>query len=101
MIINYGKIVEFTIRAKGISLEELAFELRTNRRTLYNWFQTPLLKRDVIYVIGMAIHHDFSREFPQLFKSNEFAFRGSQLSSGRQHANFSIKGKSKFVKLLE
>jgi transcriptional regulator with XRE-family HTH domain len=67
-----GKIVEYTIRKKGVSITELARLINVNRRSVYNWFNQEELKVEIIYQIGIGLKHDFSREFPELFAKDEF-----------------------------
>jgi hypothetical protein len=43
-----------------------------NRRSIYNWFKQEDLKQEIIFRIGYAIDHDFSRECPELFISHDF-----------------------------
>jgi AcrR family transcriptional regulator len=69
---HQGQIVEYIVRKNGFSLSELAKALNINRRSLYNWFQAKELKKGVIHRIGCVLRHDFSKEFPELFVSEEF-----------------------------
>ncbi|MET3500412.1 transposase-like protein [Mucilaginibacter rubeus] len=67
-----GQIVELRIRRSGYNLSDLARLMNVNRRTLYSWFTKRGLERDIILKIGLAIRHDFSKEFPELFTGAEF-----------------------------
>ena len=69
---HYGQIVENAVRRSGYSLSDLAKELNVNRKTIYNWFTQKKLKSHIIYNVGIAIRHDFSKQFPELFTSDEF-----------------------------
>lgn len=69
---HYGEIVERTIRRNGYSISELSRLMKVNRRSIYNWFNQPKFKPDIIFKIGCALKHDFSNEFPELFSSEEF-----------------------------
>jgi AcrR family transcriptional regulator len=69
---HYGNIVEYTVRRNGVNIADLARLLKVNRRSLYNWFADENLKIGYIYKIGIAIRHDFSKEFPELFKKEHF-----------------------------
>ena len=69
---HQGQIVEYIVRKNGFSLSELAKALNINRRSLYNWFQAKTLKKSVIHRIGCVLRHDFSKEFPELFLSEDF-----------------------------
>lgn len=70
---HQGQIVEYIVRKNGFSLSELAKALNINRRSLYNWFQAKELKRGAIHRIGCVVRHDFSKEFPELFLSEDFS----------------------------
>ncbi len=67
-----GQIVEMVIRREGYSISELARLAKVNRRSVYYWFNQPYLKTEIIYQIGIYIKHDFSIEFPYIFKSDDF-----------------------------
>jgi AcrR family transcriptional regulator len=69
---HHGQIVEYIIRKKGINIAELARLLGVNRRSLYNWFADKELKIGIIYRIGIAVRHDFSKEFPDFFNEEHF-----------------------------
>jgi hypothetical protein len=69
---HQGQIVEYIVRKNGYSISDLAKALEVNRRSMYNWFNQKELKWDVIYRIGYVIRHDFSKEFPLLFTSEDF-----------------------------
>jgi hypothetical protein len=49
-----------------------------NRRSVYNYFQNKYLKYDIIYKIGLLIRHDFSKEFPDMFTSEQFELTNKQ-----------------------
>ena len=69
---HYGQIVEYIVRKNGYSITDLATGLNVNRRTIYNYFQNKTVKYDVIYKIGLIVRHDFSKDFPELFTSDQF-----------------------------
>ncbi|AMR33472.1 hypothetical protein A0256_19625 [Mucilaginibacter sp. PAMC 26640] len=101
---HYGQIVEYTVRKNGYSITDLAADLSVNRRSVYNYFQNKYLKYDIILRIGSAIRHDFSKEFPDLFTSDQFEARVNQY----QKAAFpDVKNgddmywKDKYIQLLE
>lgn len=103
---HYGQLVEYIVRKKGYSLSDLAKELNINRRTIYNWFQTNDLKRDMIYRIGYIIKHDFSKEFPEIFTTEDF----SGIYATKKASNFTLSTDSeeinkqwmeKYISLLE
>jgi plasmid maintenance system antidote protein VapI len=103
---HYGEIIERTIRRNGYSISELARLMKVNRRSIYNWFNQPKFKPEIIFKIGCALKHDFSNEFPELFSSVEFqhAFNNSKLlntallSEEREKINY---WKDKYINLLE
>nr|WP_294941713.1 HTH domain-containing protein [uncultured Mucilaginibacter sp.] len=70
---HYGQIVEYLVRKNGYSITDLATELNVNRRSIYNYFQNKFLKSDIIFKIGRVIRHDFSKEFPEFFTTEDFA----------------------------
>jgi transcriptional regulator with XRE-family HTH domain len=103
---HYGEIIERTIRRNGYSISELARLMKVNRRSIYNWFNQPKFKPDIIFKIGCALKHDFSNEFPELFSSEEFqnAFSNHKLLNSellfeeREKINY---WKDKYISLLE
>lgn len=102
---HYGTIVEYVVRKNGFSITDLAFAVSVNRRTIYNWFQQPHLKKNFIYTIGHAIKHDFSNEFPEHFTPNDFIFEALGYKAVIITDNVlgidSEKWKSKYISLLE
>ncbi|MBE9583569.1 hypothetical protein IM792_03835 [Mucilaginibacter sp. JRF] len=98
---HYGQLLEYAVRRKGISLTELAVSLKVNRRTIYNWFESPYLKNNIIYRIGLAINHDFSVEFPQYFTSDMFS--SDKVRSANEISTYadSSDWKDKYINLLE
>ncbi|WP_255496339.1 helix-turn-helix domain-containing protein [Mucilaginibacter sp. FT3.2] len=73
MDIHHGKIIELVIRREGYSISELARLAKVNRRSVYYWFNQQYLKTELIYQVGIYIKHDFSVEFPHLFKTEDFS----------------------------
>jgi hypothetical protein len=69
---HYGQIVELVVRKKEFSISELARLTHMNRRSVYNWFNQKYLKQEIIHRIGTIINHDFSVEFPELFRPDDF-----------------------------
>jgi lambda repressor-like predicted transcriptional regulator len=67
-----GQIIEMVIRREGYSISELARLAKVNRRSIYYWFNQQYLKTEIIYQIGIYIKHDFSIEFPHIFKPEDF-----------------------------
>jgi hypothetical protein len=81
---HHGQIVEKVFRRDGHSISEVARMLNINRRSIYNWFNQPVLRQETIYKIGHGIMHDFSVEFPGIFKPADFVFPNSPSSSTEQ-----------------
>lgn len=75
MPLHHGQLIERIVRKHGLSISEVARLVNVNRRSVYNWFTLQSLKSEVIYQIGHAIRHDFSVEFPDLFKPEDFVFK--------------------------
>ena len=69
---HHGRIVELTIRKKGLNISEIARLTHVNRRSVYNWFNQKYLKPEIIYRLGIVLKHDFSVEFPDLFSKQDF-----------------------------
>ncbi|MBE9585863.1 hypothetical protein IM792_15510 [Mucilaginibacter sp. JRF] len=69
---HHGQLIEYRVRKNGYSISDLARNLNVNRRSIYNWFNQPYIKKDVILHIGIILRHDFSQEFPEMFTSEEF-----------------------------
>jgi lambda repressor-like predicted transcriptional regulator len=97
---HYGQIVELTIRKRGFSISELARLTKMNRRSIYNWFNQRYLKQEIIYQIGIIMNHDFSVEFPELFRPEDFNPPDLNDLSVFESPNMSI-WKDKYIALLE
>jgi predicted DNA-binding transcriptional regulator YafY len=97
---HYGKIVEYIVRKNGFSITQLAEELFVNRRSIYNWFNQETLRSDIVYRIGCVIRHDFSKEFPELFNSDEFEII-HQIRKPYTPNNDQEDWKTKYLNLLE
>lgn len=78
---HQGQTVEKVLRRDGHSISEVARIMNVNRRSIYNWFNQPALRQEIIYKIGHGIMHDFSIEFPELFNSADFVFKNKPLAS--------------------
>lgn len=99
---HYGQIVEYVVRKNGYSITDLAEGMDLNRRTLYNYFQNKYLKYDVIHKIGIIVRHDFSREFPELFTSDQFELKPIVKSLGLSTTTSDEDyWKDKYIQLLE
>ena len=104
---HYGQIVEYQVRKNGYSITDLATDLDVNRRSIYNYFQNQFLKSDIIFKIGRVIRHDFSKEFPEFFTSEDFTpnFKPANLKIVEASLNDNFIGeelwKDKYLALLE
>ncbi|AMR30496.1 hypothetical protein A0256_03190 [Mucilaginibacter sp. PAMC 26640] len=101
---HHGQIVEYIVRRNGYSITDLASELNVNRRSIYNYFQNPNLKYDIIYKIGITVRHDFSKEFPELFTSEQFEVKKPQnqsFDSVTKTDGDAEQWKDKYIQLLE
>jgi hypothetical protein len=78
---HHGQTLEKVIRKGGHSISEVARMMNVNRRSVYNWFDLAVLRSEIIYKIGHKIMHDFSVEFPEIFKPEEFIFKKKPSSS--------------------
>ena len=67
MNLNAGQVIEHVVREDHVGISELSRKLHVSRRTIYNWFNQKTLSYEIIYKIGKAIKHDFSKEFPENF----------------------------------
>ena len=94
---HHGQIIERVVRKNGFSITELSRALKVNRRSIYNWFQSPKLKPDVIRTIGHTIRHDFSSEFEEFFNSEDFNDRIHTSDNTAIDNEF----KEKYLRLLE
>jgi hypothetical protein len=79
-----GQTVEKVIRRDGHSISEVARMMNVNRRSVYNWFNQPALRQEIIYKMGHGIMHDFFVEFPELFTSADFVFKNTLPRSPQQ-----------------
>ncbi|MBE9586364.1 hypothetical protein IM792_18065 [Mucilaginibacter sp. JRF] len=98
---HHGQLIEYAVRNKGINLTDLAVELNVNRRTIYNWFESSFLKKNIIHRIGLTINHDFSNEFPHLFTADTFSSDNVRHSNIASSNNDSSEWKDKYIDLLE
>ena len=104
MELHYGQIIERTIRRKGYSISEVARFVKVNRRSVYYWFDQQYLKKDIIYQIGLCLKHDFSVEFPHLFKSEDFEQNRAEKKSPAELAGeqqMQDYWKNKYLEVLE
>ncbi|WP_345952722.1 helix-turn-helix transcriptional regulator [Mucilaginibacter sp. PAMB04168] len=104
---HYGQIVEKVIRRDGYSISELARLMNVNRRSVYNWFNKKRLKTDIVFRIGGVLNYDFSTEFPELFRANEFGYLSDNAPVQMAHdevqtePTFDKQWKDKYIVLLE
>lgn len=103
---HHGKIVERVVRRTNMSLSELSKHLGVNRRSIYNWFNLPQIKPEIVYRLGRVIQHDFSHEFPELFSSEDFKVAPDQNGRSTSRNVAAYEGnediwKNKYIDLLE
>ncbi|MCL4637586.1 MULTISPECIES: hypothetical protein [Olivibacter] len=102
---HYGEIIEMVIRRNGYSISELSRLMKVNRRSIYNWFGQPRVKSEIIFKIGVTLRHDFSREFPELFNSEDFQMEFERkkevFHDSIQHVEEVSYWKDKYISLLE
>jgi lambda repressor-like predicted transcriptional regulator len=98
---HYGQIVELVIRKKGVSISQLARMTSMNRRSVYNWFNQKYLKQEIIHEIGLLISHDFSVEFPELFRKTDFLQVQGGFNGDNPPENSNYIWKDKYIELLE
>lgn len=107
MLIHHGQILEKVVRRNGHSISDVARLTNVNRRSVYNWFNQPHLKPEIIYRIGCVIDHDFSVELPHLFTADDFnkERRHSLISGVREETSDDLSNKhywkDKYIDLLE
>jgi len=75
---HHGQVVEKVIRRDGHSISDISRLMKVNRRSVYNWFNQPNLRPEIIYRIGCIIKYDFSVELPHVFKSEDFVFENEK-----------------------
>lgn len=66
MSIHHGQMIEKVIRRNGHSITDIARLTNVNRRSVYNWFSSSILKPEIILNIGAVIDYDFSKDLPNL-----------------------------------
>lgn len=102
---HYGEIIEKVMRRNGYSISDAARIMNVNRRSIYNWFDQPKLKDQIIFKIGCALRYDFSTEFPELFSSEDFqkAFSANKTkqSTVSEEVEKITYWKDKYINLLE
>lgn len=81
MNLNAGQVIEHVVREDHVRISELSRKLQVSRRTIYNWFNQKTLSYEIIYKIGKAIKHDFSKEFPE-----DFVVANQEITSGTAHS---------------
>jgi predicted transcriptional regulator len=102
MDIHHGEIVEKVVRRNGHSITDVARLTKVNRRSVYNWFNQPRLKPEIIYKIGCVINHDFSVELPQFFTPEDFEKGFKEHSPVEKRAEESKDiWKDKYIDLME
>jgi predicted transcriptional regulator len=102
MDIHHGETIEKVVRRNGHSITDVARLTKVNRRSVYNWFNQPKLKPEIIYKIGCVINHDFSKELPMLFTPEDFerGFKAHSTVEVKQEQESDI-WKDKYIDLME
>lgn len=98
---HMGQVLEGAIRKKGQNISELARLLQVNRRTVYHWFEQAELSQQTVEKLGAALKHDFSKEFPELFKENSEARSNPESLSIEELKEKEEYWKNKYIDLLE
>ncbi|MEH6305490.1 hypothetical protein RYH73_07540 [Olivibacter sp. CPCC 100613] len=102
---HHGEIIERAIRRNGYSITDLSRTINVNRRSMYNWFSQPKLKREIILKIGKALNFDFSLEFPELFNSEDFHTDSASVSTVQEDSVIQSDSvaywKEKYIQILE
>jgi len=53
-----GELLERAIRRKGLNITEIACAMDITRRTLYNWFEKPVIDRETMERFSSIISYD-------------------------------------------
>jgi len=107
MQVHQGQLLERVIRREGYSISEVARLTKVNRRSVYNWFRQETLRPEIICKIGLALGHDFSQEFPNLYLHHRPIHTEEKSSLSIQQKDFiddstdDIYWKDKYIDLLE
>ncbi|WP_316811947.1 helix-turn-helix transcriptional regulator [Pedobacter heparinus] len=108
MNLNVGRVIEHIVREDHVGISELSRKLHVSRRTIYNWFNQKTLSYEIIYKIGKAIKHDFSKEFPDDFiaanqesKANAVLFTDGDDHEDDAYTNSVNYWMNKYISLLE
>lgn len=99
-MIHRGEVVERAIRQSGMAITEVAKRMGRSRRHLYNIFEDPNIPTTTVLQIGKIIHHDFTRELPDLdvqFIEQEL----NELEGEYQKSNTVSFWQNKYLALLE
>ena len=99
-MIHRGEIVEKAVRESGLSIVQLAKRMHKSRKWVYNSFENAQLPLDYVLQIGKVIHHDFSREIPEIHRPTS----GLILVGSPEYTNADetvAYWKSKYYNLLE
>jgi lambda repressor-like predicted transcriptional regulator len=99
MSTHHGKTIEKVIRKNGHSVSGIARAVGVNRRSVYNWFNQPYLKADLLIKIGKAIEYDLSEILPHMRLTIE-NFTPFPKKSNRQ-TNDPLYWKNKYTDLLK
>ncbi|MCC9166250.1 hypothetical protein [Pontibacter harenae] len=67
--IHRGEKIKEAIKESGLAVGVVAERMGISRKTLYNKFKEASIPYSFILKLGEVIHHDFSKEFPNLSKT--------------------------------
>lgn len=98
-----GEIIEKVVRESGISITQVAKQMKKSRRHIYNIFDNPNVPVDIILSLGKIIHHDFSKEFKDLIVAKPYKIENSidiALDKNTDYGNAEY-WKNKYLELLE
>lgn len=98
-MVHRGEIVEQAVRQSGMAITEVARRLGKSRRHIYNLFEEPNISLDVVLQIGEIIHHDFTKELPEL--SNKIKSQALNELDAVYDKSDSDYWKDKYLSLLE
>nr|WP_294897762.1 hypothetical protein [uncultured Pedobacter sp.] len=94
-----GKIVKKIVEDSGVNVTVIREKTGKSRTTLYRWFDEDDLPYAKIELIGSAINHDFTQEFPDMVVSEP-------VGEYRVKSNLQLQAevefwRDKYIRLLE
>jgi hypothetical protein len=99
-MVHRGEILKAAIKQSGIPVTRVAAGVGKSRRWVYMQFFNPEVAIDALLQIGKFIHHDFSKEIPELKHNNSISklIREQDAPYPQTDAEF---WKNKYLRLLE